>query len=505
MKYAAFYGRFSCEKQNEQSIDGQLRVCEQYAVQNGLTIVETYIDRATTGTNDNRPAFRQMLADCAKPVVWDVVLVYALDRFGRNSVEIAVNKQKLKKHKKILISATQRTSENLDGTKNLDGILLENVYIGLAEYYSAELSQKTMRGMKENRLKGLFCGGAIPYGYKVVDKRIQINEEEAEVVRYIFREYASGKFAKDIIRELTERGILRRGKPFAMQSFYNMLRYEYYIGIYRHNDEVYTNTYPPIVSKEIFEQVGEILSRNKHGSHNQGVSFLLREKLFCGLCGQRMYGESGTSKSGKVMYYYKCSTKKHGFPCDNIIPQKEAIEKMVLDRTVEVLGDRKNLALIAEAVMTVHEQRQHDDTVMTLLMRERDEIQTALDNVMKAIESGIWTATTKSRMEELELRREEIKQKILTEENKERTRLTREEVIEYLYHATRKEPALLINLLIDKILLFPDRIEIYYKYTQFPPKSPQTDHNTALSIPCSSASKSRSPPKTLTLFERVFF
>ena len=68
--------------------------------------------------------------------------------------------------------------------------------------------------------------------------------------------------------------------------------------------------------------------------------------------------------------------------------------------------------------MTVHEQRQHDDTVMTLLMRERDEIQTALDNVMKAIESGIWTATTKSRMEELELRREEIKQKILTKENK---------------------------------------------------------------------------------------
>lgn len=138
MRYAAFYGRYSCERQNEQSIEGQLRICQQYADQHDLKIVETYIDRAMTGTNDHRPAFQKMLADCEKNVLWDIVLVYAIDRFGRNSIEIAVNKQKLKKNNKMLISATRRTSDNIDGTKNLDGILLENVYIGLAEYYSAE-------------------------------------------------------------------------------------------------------------------------------------------------------------------------------------------------------------------------------------------------------------------------------------------------------------------------------------------------------------------------------
>lgn len=136
-KTVSIEDRYSCERQNEQSIEGQLRICEKYAEDNGLKIVESYIDRATTGTNDNRPAFQKMLSDCEK-ALWDIVLVYAIDRFGRNSIEIALNKQKLKKNHKMLISATRRTSENIDGTKNLDGILLENMYIGLAEYYSVE-------------------------------------------------------------------------------------------------------------------------------------------------------------------------------------------------------------------------------------------------------------------------------------------------------------------------------------------------------------------------------
>lgn len=129
MKSAVIYARYSSASQTEQSIEGQLRVCNQYAKANDLIIVDTYIDRATTGINDNRAAFQQMLKD-SETSVWEVVLVYAIDRFGRNSIEVAINKQRLKSNKKVLISATQRTSENLDGTKNLDGILLENVYIG---------------------------------------------------------------------------------------------------------------------------------------------------------------------------------------------------------------------------------------------------------------------------------------------------------------------------------------------------------------------------------------
>ena len=153
MKTAVIYARYSSSSQTEQSIEGQLSVCNKYAKDNDLIIVDTYIDRAVTGTNDNRVAFQQMLSDSEKKASWEIVLVYAIDRFGRNSTEIAVNKQKLKKNGKTLISATQRTSVNIDGSRNLDGILLENVYIGIAEYYSAELSEKIIRGQSENRKK----------------------------------------------------------------------------------------------------------------------------------------------------------------------------------------------------------------------------------------------------------------------------------------------------------------------------------------------------------------
>ena len=479
MKGAVIYARYSSDKQNEQSIEGQLRICNQYAESNGLTILDTYIDRAMTGTNDNRPALQQMLSDCAKPVPWDIVLVYAIDRFGRNSIEIAVNKQKLKKNNKTLISATQRTSENIDGSRNLDGILLENVYIGLAEYYSAELSQKVSRGMMENRRKGLYCGGNVFYGYYAVKQKIHIHKQQAKTVLYIFQQYAAGKIVKEIIADLTAQGILRKGKPFAPNTIYNMLKTERYIGIYKYKGEIYPDIYPAIIPKPLFDKVQMITQRNKLGSRSTQVELLLKNKLYCGYCGKSIQGESGTSATNAVKYYYyKCmGRKKRTNNCDKQSIPKEKLEDTVISCLVSLLNT-ETISKMADAILQLHSKRLHDQSVIKLLSDERAELQRALNNLMKAIEQGIITATTKSRIEEPEIQIANLDDKIIIEQCKLQAQITREQVIEYLTHTIKLSPQYLINTLIQKIIVFDDKLEIYHNYCNImPPTSPVNPRN----------------------------
>ena len=474
MKSAVIYARYSSERQNDQSIEGQLRICNQYAKDNEINIVDTYIDKAMTGTNDQRAAFQQMLADSSKPVPWDIVLVYAIDRFGRNSIEIAVNKQKLKKNGKTLISATQRTSENIDGSKNLDGILLENMYIGLAEYYSAELSQKVLRGLHENRLKGLYSGGRVCFGYRVENKKVLIHEDEAEVVRWIFQQYAEGKLAKDIIAELAAKGIRHRGKVFPMNTLYGMLRLEKYIGITRHKDGVYDNIYPAIVPKPLFDEVQRILERNKIGSRSNETEYYLRNKLFCGHCGKSMQGESGTSHMGDVKHYYKCMGRKKYKICEKKTLPKEKLENTVIAITDLIFGKTETVEWLSDRIMEVHAKRMHDKSLLNILHADRDRIKRSLDNVMKAIEEGIFTATTKQRMQDLENELALLDEKIVIEEYKAQNQLTREEVFQFLLHTARKEPNLMVHSFVQRVILFDDKIEIYYNFTnkQLPDGAP---------------------------------
>ena len=200
MKTAVIYARYSSDKQTEQSIEGQLHICYDYAKRNDITVVNEYIDRAMTGTNDNRKAFQQMLKDSSKKA-WDYVLVYKLDRFSRNKYETAIHKKTLRDNGVKLLSAM----ENIPDTP--EGIILESLLEGMAEYYSAELSQKVTRGMHETLAKGRFPGGSVLFGYdlvgdKITGRHLVINEQEAEIVRTVFNDYNKGLEIKSILTEL---------------------------------------------------------------------------------------------------------------------------------------------------------------------------------------------------------------------------------------------------------------------------------------------------------------
>ncbi len=190
------YARFSSHSQTEQSIEGQLKVCYEYANAHQYTVIGEYIDRAQSGTTDNRTDFQRMIQDSEKHA-FQGVLVYQLDRFARNRYDSAINKSKLKKNGVRVLSAR----ENI--TEDASGILIEGVLESMAEYYSVELSQKINRGMQINASKCLSNGSNPGLGYKVdKERRFYVDEDEAKIVREIFQRYAHGERAADIIRDL---------------------------------------------------------------------------------------------------------------------------------------------------------------------------------------------------------------------------------------------------------------------------------------------------------------
>ena len=226
---AVVYARYSAgPKQTDQSIEGQIYDCQEYAKKHGLTIIEYYIDRHISGKEDsNRSEFQRMLNDCCKGQ-FKYVITWKVDRFGRNREELAVNKSKLKRAGVQLVYAKESIP---DGP---EGIILESLLEGLAEYYSADLAQKVKRGMSESAKKGKVLGSSCIYGFqKSADGCYEINEPAAAIIREVFQRYADGDTVPQIIKDLNSRGVLTyKNKPFDSSTLYRALRNRKYIGEY---------------------------------------------------------------------------------------------------------------------------------------------------------------------------------------------------------------------------------------------------------------------------------
>lgn len=216
---AVIYARYSSDNQREESIEGQLRECKEYADQNGITVVRTYIDRALSAKTDSRPQFQQMIHDSATHT-FEAVLVWKLDRFSRNRYDSAHYKRILKNNRVHVVSVTEPISNTPEG------IMLESLLEGMAEYYSAELAEKVSRGHKENALKAKFNGGPVPLGYRIdSEHHYQIDPTTAPVVQEAFHRYAAGESIRSIIESLNARSIRNsRGNPFTKNSFQTLLK-----------------------------------------------------------------------------------------------------------------------------------------------------------------------------------------------------------------------------------------------------------------------------------------
>ena len=456
MKTAVIYARYSSDSQTEQSIDGQLRVCEEYAKNNNILIVQTYIDRAMTGTNDKRPDFQQMLKDSHKKQ-WNYVLVYKLDRFSRDKYESVVHKKTLERNGVKLISAMDNIPDSPEG------IILESLLEGMNQYYSAELAQKIRRGMHESRLKGNYQGGGVPYGYKVVDKKLIIDEEKAEIVKYIFEQYSIGLYVRNIIDNLTSKGVLYKDKPFASNTIYNILKNEKYTGIYRHEDEIITNMYPKILDKALYDKVKAKTKINFVGKQSVRNKFLLRNKLTCGYCGKPISSSGSTSKLKKVIHYYKClSRKKYHGECESKTIRKEFLETFIMKTIIKEISKPNIMDMMIDKILEVQSLSKTENSMLEYLIKEQRQTQTQLNNILKAIELGVVNRTTSIRMKELEEKLDELERHILIEKTKTSLILSREDVKQYFIEAIKLEPEMIIDNLIKQIVVYNDRLEIYF-------------------------------------------
>ncbi len=222
----AIYARYSeGPRQTDQSIEGQVADCKAYAEENDIRIVEVYADRHISGKSTaGRDEFLRMIHDAEKHL-FDVVIVWKIDRFGRDRADIAIYKRALKKAGVQLKYARESVPEGPEG------IILESVLEGLAEYYSADLRQKVIRGMKESAKKGRYSS-YLPIGYtKDENKHIIIDPEKADAVRETFRMHIDGARNTEIIEMFQQRGITGlNGKPIGKSVIGRMLRNQRYTG-----------------------------------------------------------------------------------------------------------------------------------------------------------------------------------------------------------------------------------------------------------------------------------
>ena len=355
----AIYARVSSERQAQKdlSIPAQVKALKRYALNRDWDVVAEYVDEAESARSANRPAFKEMITaakDKTKP--FDAILVWKLSRFARNREDSVIYKSLLRRRQISVVSMNEQVDESPAGS------LLEGIIEVIDEFYSANLSQDTIRGMKENAARGFRNGGSVPFGYTrevlhvagVPKSTLALDEKETPIVARAFELASLGKGAKEVARILNAEGSkTRTRKSFSATGINHILRNEAYIGTLvwnryskisgirrrRHDSEVVRipDCHPPIVGRSVFEQVRSMdAARRPSNSHPREVAsqYLLSGLARCGSCGSTAIGTAG--KSGKY-FYYTCNKryKKGRDACNAASMNARKLEMFVIDQIKE--------------------------------------------------------------------------------------------------------------------------------------------------------------------------
>ena len=488
MKTAVFYGRYSSDRQTEQSIEGQRRVCEEFAEKENIQIVAEYVDRATSGTDvEHREQFLRMIADSEK-CSWDYVLVYKLDRFARNRYHSAIYKNKLKRNGVKVLSATEHIVDSPEG------IILEGLLESMDEYYSAELGRKTKRGVRESVLKGRNMFVA-PYGYTKIDRKLVINDDQASNVRKIYAMYNSGATLQRIADALNAEGHrTSKGNAFVRNTISGILHNDRYTGAHLIKGIDTWESCPAIIDRDTFDAAQKRLQASAHNARasRTGHVYALTGLVKCGVCGAPVVGWSSCHK----YYYYACCERQ----CKLRI-QAEKLETTV----IQALQDYFTPERIDDVAGTLYRiySTQEDDTQNNA--RRLASVEKQIQGAVTALIACPDSEALQSRLTDLERQKREI----LALPAK-RPQLTKAHFAAWLRRLSQNiesadDRKTLFNSVIDSAVLYDDRIVIALNVTDRRTQQPTPETVAKYFLYCvSDASTSTTQYKIYVVFPFVF-
>ena len=457
MKTAVIYARYSSDRQNEMSIDGQIAECKRYAEANDLLVIQEYIDRAQSATTDKRPNFRRMITD-SEDQIFDIILVYQLDRFARNKNDSGYYKKILADNGVKVVSAKEQIAEDSSG------VITEGMLEIVADWFSKQLSEKVSRGMLQNAEKCKYNGGVMPLGFtKDENGYYALDPEKAPIVKEIFERYASGETGKEIMKDLNDRGITTaRGTPFSTNSLQKILRNERYKGVYVYKDLRKPGGIPRIVSDELFDKVQAIHEGKPNRGHMPATEdYILTGKLYCGICKSGMSGKSGHSHTGTVHRYYRCFNASKN--CDRKNVRKEWIESEVIKACQSMMTDDIINILVADAIQRNKEDQ--ESPAVTRIQGEIKETKKKIETLIDQIESGTSSSNIAERLTKRESQLEDLMKQLRKEQAKQKP-LDPQVIRNYLEMLRTRDlddleqQKMLIRAFVDRIYLYDDHFDL---------------------------------------------
>jgi site-specific DNA recombinase len=320
-KIAALYCRVSTHEQGRgdySSLKSQEEALRSYCDFKGWEVYDLYSD-TKSGTNFERDEMQRLQRD-AEEKKFNVVVSIKLDRISRSVQDFLAFDQKLKELGIDIVITTQ----DIDTTTPV-GYMVRTVMLAFGQFERDVIAERTREKLYYQVQKGFWKGGTVPLGYDCVDKKLIINEKEADLVRKIFNYYLAEPSTAKVMNRLNSEGYRSKkrtskngkisgGGLFTKETIKRLLRSKLYRGIIRFNGEEFKGLHEPIIDEELFDAVQKRLDESiiDRRATYEGSELPLLGLMKCGYCGSSMTTTFTTKKgTGKRYYYYKCTRSSH--------------------------------------------------------------------------------------------------------------------------------------------------------------------------------------------------